>query len=246
MYQNSAEFYDKIYKWKDYKTEAEKVCQFIENHCPEAHSILDVACGTHEHAKYLTNSYSVDGLDLNKTFLDHAKRKNPDGSYYHKDMIKFSIGKKYDVVMSLFSSIGYAKTLENLRSTIVAMASHTKIGGLVLVEPWFTPEKWKVGHVNMVVVDEPELKVCRMNMSEMIGTQSFIRFHYLVAENKQGVQSFTEEHQLGLFTKDQMMDAMRSANLDVELNEYGLFGRGLYIGRVKDTEHDQIDSSKSK
>jgi ubiquinone/menaquinone biosynthesis C-methylase UbiE len=33
--------------------------------CRKARQILDVACGTGEHAKFLKRHYAVDGIDLN-------------------------------------------------------------------------------------------------------------------------------------------------------------------------------------
>jgi hypothetical protein len=83
-------------------------------------------------------------------------------------------------VVSLFSSIGYAVTEDALRSTLRAMAGHVAPGGVVIVEPWFTPERWVLGLPHMSIVDEAELKVCRINVSETEGTVSIIRFHYLV------------------------------------------------------------------
>lgn len=45
-----------------------------------------------------------------------------------------------------------------------------------------------------------------------------------------GVNNFTELHELGLFTREQYLEAFRSADLQVVDDQEGLMGRGLYTG----------------
>lgn len=132
--------------------------------------------------------------------------------------------------MCLFSSIGYARTRARLHRTVNAFAQHTAPGGVVLIEPWIFPEKFERGHVGLVVVDQPTLKIARMNGSERRGDLSSLRFQYLVG-TPDGVSHFTEEHTLGLFTHETYLKAFRANGLDVSFDPDGLTGRGLYIGR---------------
>jgi hypothetical protein len=80
-------------------------------------------------------------------------------------------------------------------------------GGVMLVEPWFTPDAWQRGVPHMITLDEDRFKVCRMNVSEAKDERlSFFRFHYLLG-TPQGVEYFTEDHTLGLFTVTEMKAA---------------------------------------
>lgn len=45
-----------------------------------------------------------------------------------------------------------------------------------------------------------------------------------------GIEHFTEDHTLGLFSHDDYAGAFRAAGLDVIHDSEGLMGRGLYIG----------------
>ena len=232
MYEHSSDLYDKIYRsFKDYSAEAELVKGVIRQLAPTAKTILDVACGTGEHASFLKQDFTIDGLDINPAFVEISRTKNPECRFYVADMVDFDLGCRYDVVMCLFSSIGYVKTLQKLSRTLAAFKRHTESDGLIVVEPWFTPDVWCVGRPAMVTVDLPELKVCRMNIAEREGALSKFTFHYLVGDSF-GVRHFTEMHELGLFTVEEMLACFREVGLAATYDEKGIFGRGLYTARL--------------
>src|SRR5690348_4593728 len=71
MFSESAAFYDLIYSaFKDYPAEAAALAGVIRREHPRAKTILDVACGTGEHARLLAreHGFDVDGLDLDPAF----------------------------------------------------------------------------------------------------------------------------------------------------------------------------------
>jgi hypothetical protein len=145
-------------------------------------------------------------------------------------MADFSLGRSYDVVLCLFSSIGYVRTLENVVKSLVCFSRHLNPRGVILVEPWFTPDIWREGMVHMLPAETEDLKVCRMNTSGREGNLSILNFHYLVGSAGR-IEYFSERHELGLFTVDQMLSAFADAGLEVRHDPQGLTGRGLYIAR---------------
>ena len=82
----------------------------------------------------------------------------------------------------------------------------------------------------MLTADTPDGKVCRMNLSAKKGSLSIIDFHYLVG-SKSGIIHFTERHELGLFTVEEMKNAFKQVGLKVKYDPEGLTGRGLYIAQ---------------
>jgi hypothetical protein len=82
---------------------------------------------------------------------------------------------------------------------------------------------------HLLVVDEPELKVARMNVSEREDQLAIMEFVYLVG-TPAGVEQFSERHEAALFTDSEYHEAFASAGLRAERDENGLTGRGLYIG----------------
>src|SRR5918992_5586804 len=139
MFSASADLYDLVYsRFKDYPAEANELAALIRRVHPNAQTVLDVGCGTAEHARLLTeeHGFQVDGVDLDPAFVQIAREKLTTGSAYEGDMISFELSRRYDVILSLFSAIGYVRTLDNVHRTLERFRAHLADGGIVIVEPW--------------------------------------------------------------------------------------------------------------
>jgi ubiquinone/menaquinone biosynthesis C-methylase UbiE len=232
VFSKSAQYYDEIYASieKDYEAETVKAHNLIQTYKQTpGNSLLDVACGTGFHASLLSKYYQTEGLDLDPGMLKVAKKKHPGIRFHQGDMTDFDLKRQFDVVVCLFSSIGYVKTRPRLQKAIKTMSKHLLPGGVVLIEPWFTPEQWTVGRVVTIRVDQPDLKIVRMSHSGKKRNVSLLSFHYLIGTSK-GVEHSLELHELALFTHQEYMEAFTAARLDVNHDPDGLSGRGLYIG----------------
>lgn len=235
MFSNSAKLYNAIYlnMGKDYAGEAQKIHALIQQHKrTPGDLLLDVACGTGLHLGPLSGKYQVEGLDLDESMLAVARENFPGIPLHHADMLDFDLDQQFDAITCLFSSIGYVKTIPCLDQAVANMGRHLKPGGVLLVEPWFSPKSWTTGKAHALLVDQPDLKIARMSISERKDRLSFFTFHYLVAA-PDGIEHFTELHELGLFTGDEYLNAFRMAGLNVLHDPTGLDGRGLYIGLKK-------------
>jgi SAM-dependent methyltransferase len=233
MFSATAEIYDAIYGFKDYASEALKIRQVIARERPGAKTILDIACGTGEHARLLSGDFEVDGIDIEPKFVEIARAKNPAGNFCVGDMRAFQLEKRYDVVQCLFSSIGYLLTPEDIIAALTCFRAHLAPGGVILVEPWLSPAAYKPGRPHMVTVDKPDLKVCRMNVSEREGDVSILHFHYLIATDE-GVRKAEEVHRLALVPTEQMESHFEAVGLRCVFDSVGLFDRGVFIARPLD------------
>lgn len=235
-FEKSAEYYDMIYHavGKDYRKEASRIHHITRTHKrSKGNALLDVACGTGRHIQYMRKYYACEGLDLQPKLLASARKRNPSIMFHRDNMLTFNLHKQFDVITCLFSAIGYMRSLRELDRAIRNMAHHLKPGGVLIVEPWLTPEQIIPGHVGAVFVNQPKLKLARMNIVEVKGRLSIIEFHYLLGE-PDGVEHFTEIDEFGLFTHSEYLTAFRGSGLRVKYDRKGLIGRGLYIG-VKPT-----------
>ena len=231
MFTETAELYDLFYDWKDYAGEAEKLHELVQVRAPGARTLLDVACGTGRHLEHLRSWYDVEGVDLDEGLLEVARRKLPGVPLEAADMRELALGRRFDVVTCLFSSIGYAGSPEGLRTAVGAMARHVAPGGLLIVEPWLSPSAFDPNHRSGVMtVERDDLIAIRMNDSRVEGRLSIMDFHYLVARPGAPLEHLVETHALGLFSDAEYRAAFEAVGLAADHDPVGLMGRGLWIG----------------
>ncbi len=232
MWDDLAHYYDDIYAWKDYAGEATRITELVEQRCTSGGTeMLDVACGTGEHIKYLQDRFTITGAALNPSMLDVARQKFPHTSFIEANMVTMNLSHQFDVVVCLFSSIGYVKTYDNLQRTLAAFSAHVKPGGVTIIEPFVEPDKYTVGVPHALTVDTPDLKISRMNVSERDGDLAILDFYFQIA-TPQGVQQFRDKHELGLFVIEHFKQNMAEVGFtDVAFLPDGLMkDRGLYVG----------------
>ena len=211
MYKELAKYYDLIYSWKDYKKEAIRITKLIKKYIiSDGNKLLDVGCGTGKHLQYFKDKLSCTGIDLNKEIINVAKTNVSDVSFTQADMINLDLSETFDVIICLFSSIGYVKTYDNLEKTIVNFSKHLKSGGVVIIEPWFTKSKYWVGKPGMTTYEGEDIKIARVNTTSLENDLSVMEMHYLIAEKDKDVKYFTDTHELGLFEIDRFLEVLRA------------------------------------
>ena len=106
MYKELAKYYDLIYHWKDYETEANTIKELFKKYKnSDGNKLLDVGCGTGTHLKYFRNDFSCTGIDINNEMVEVAKSKIPDVIFVQGDMVDFNLKTNFDVI--LVTSVKY-------------------------------------------------------------------------------------------------------------------------------------------
>jgi SAM-dependent methyltransferase len=117
----SSENYLIVYKHRD-ESEAERLVELIVNNFnfKNETSVLDMACGAGRHAiEFAKRGFNVTAVDLSQTLLveaeQNAAKTRVEIDFVHSDIRDFKIERKFDLVVNLFTSIGYFETdQENL------------------------------------------------------------------------------------------------------------------------------------
>jgi len=197
---------------KDYEQEARDIAALIRERQPAADSLLDVACGTGLHLSFLRTMFGhVEGLEMSDPMLQAATTLLDGITVHAADMRDFHLGRTFGAVTCLFSSIGYAQSVGELNQTLGCLAAHLEPGGVLILEPWFTPDQWTPGAVHHGLAGDGDRRVSRMCYSQRSGTTSTMTMHYLLGETGAGIRHWTEEHTMTLFTEGQYRDAVRQA-----------------------------------
>jgi SAM-dependent methyltransferase len=227
-YQKSARYYDLLSSHKDYRGAAAELARIVRAANPRARTWLDVACGTGGHLQYLREEFSVEGLDLSAPMLEVAREKCPGVPFHRASLIDFRLDGRFDAITCLFGSVGYCADVATLRDALRNMAAHLAPGGVLVIEPWITAERFQPGKLTHDSVDLPGLKIARMYVSAREGDVSILDAHFLVA-TPDGVERFAERHELSLFTADQYRHALAQAGLALLPVESDPFGYGLFV-----------------
>lgn len=207
----------------------ETIRHLVTTNVPGAQSLLDVACGTGRHLRHLRSSYDVVGLDLDPSMLECARQQVPEVPLIEANMRTFDLGRTSDVVICLFSSIGYLPSAADLTTAITTMANYLASGALLIVDGWLRPDAWISGgttHLETAVT--PELKVARVGRSRRDGMTTYLDLEYLVA-SPGGVEHLVDHHVLTMFDPLQYEQALQRAGPTFEVVEGPSLGRDRYV-----------------
>jgi len=230
--QQVAEVYDLIYRGrgKDFRAEAADLAELIRARKPDATSLLDVACGTGEHLRFLREHFAeVAGVELSPAMRAVATAKLPGVPVTGGDMRDFALGRTFDAVTCMFSSVAYMPTVADLRAAIARMAQHLAAGGVLVLEPWFFPEQFADGHVAGHVVRDAGRTVSRVSRSVRVDGVTRMESQYLVADDR-GIEHFAQVEMITLFDESDYLQAVELAGCAAEFVADRLSDRGLVVG----------------
>jgi len=132
--------YLKIYSHRD-ETEAERLVDLIVNNINffSGGKVLDMACGSGRHAIiFASKGYEVTAVDLSKNLIAtaeaNAKAQNVNIEFVNSDILEFSSIKKFDLVVNLFTSIGYFDDDENNFNVILKAFNLLTNGGNFVID----------------------------------------------------------------------------------------------------------------
>jgi SAM-dependent methyltransferase len=224
VFTETADLYDLVYSFKDYPAEVERLRGMVGR---EGGTLLDVACGTGHHLALLAEHYRVEGVDVDPAMVDLTRARGLQARV--GDMLTLDLGRRFDVVTCLFSSIGY---VSDLSGAVDRLAAHVAPGGVLVVEPWLTPEQVRLGHVGLLTAESDSLKVARMTSIRVDGRACLMEFQYLIGRDG-AVEHRTEVHRTWLWTPEEYAQAFAAAGLEAVHDEEGLMGRGLWIATAR-------------
>lgn len=235
MSQLSAEQYDAFHAGKDYEREAHWLHELLSRLDPSLHTLLNVACSTGAHDEHLCRFYEVDGLDPNADFLEAARRRNGNGTYQTGDMRSFRLDRLYDVVLCLFGSIGHVRTAADLQRALKTFHDHLTPRGVVVIEPWLTPDEWSTPSTQWHQSGNSALRIGSLSRCltrhEEADAISVVEHHYLIG-NDDDVSYTTATEERGLFSQRQLESALVQAGFQaVQYENDGPTDRGLFVGR---------------
>lgn len=208
-------------------------------------SALDVACGTGEHLRHLRGFVGdVAGLEASAAMCGIATAKLHGAPVVTGDMRSFDLGRTFDLVCCLTSSVGYMTGPGELAAALRAMARHVSPGGVLVLDPYWTPETFLDGYVGHEVVREGQRVVVRLSTSHRAGRHVTHHAEYLIS-NDAAIRHAVHEQSLTLFTDEEYREALRRAGCTAEHVSVsgGFAARGLFVGRPRRNAGEELGPS---
>lgn len=171
VFGNYAQYYNLLYRDKDYATEAGYIHQLLQSYAPDTESILELGCGTGVHAALLAEKgYEVCGVDLSEQMLEQANQRLLDLPTQQATKLQFLPGdirtvrveRKFDAVISLFHVMSYQITNQDLQAAFATAKAHLKPGGVFIFDCWYGPG---------VLSDRPTVRIKRLSDEEILVTR---------------------------------------------------------------------------
>ena len=214
LHNNLSKYYDRVYSFRDYLDEAVRLQNLIIKYSESGgNSLLDVACGTGLHIKYLKDDFVCTGVDISKSMLKIARKNVKGVTFKEADMKTLRLRKQFDVIVCLLSSIGYVKTAARLEKTIQNFSKHLKKGGLALIEPSHAKSAYVNGEPRITTYDGREVKIARVNYTNFRQATAVLNMHILIAERGKDAKYYVDQHELGLFGINSTLRIMKTAGL---------------------------------
>jgi SAM-dependent methyltransferase len=139
-----AKYYDVTHQWRDYERQSAFLLEIVRKYRPDSKRVLDIACGTGEHARRLSSSgYKVTAIDNSREMLDIAARKNrklsPVPEWVLSDLLTLQSFDPFDVIYCLGMTIHYIYSPDRLVSFLSGVSEKLHTGGIFILDiisPW--------------------------------------------------------------------------------------------------------------
>ncbi len=226
-FETSAQFYDSIYKQKNYIGEASLISTIINSRNKSISRILDVGCGTGTHSILLAQQFSwkILAIDRSPEMIKYAKQK-ASKEYSGLEFSVMSIDQmsklpyKFDVILALFHVVNYLPNSIKLRSFINSSKNLLNANGMLLFDMWngnlCTRERFKEKRISFQHDGQLWHRLTSPSLKEKQGKVQ-LRHSYTKGQSKK--IEFLETHEISYWRSRDVIKMSREAFSHVEVLE---------------------------
>lgn len=220
-YTELAKYYELTHYFRNYEQQAEFLNSAIKKYFPAAHRILDIACGTGNHAIFMAKKgYDVKGVDLSQKMLNIARQKikNTDlqVGFTYGNMKDLEFSSEFDVVYCLGMSFMELRTYDEINSCLNSIKRAIKPNGLFIFD---VSNGWEMLSVETRkdFAEDAKTKVIWLSSGYIDKLKRTVHLDYtfiIQENNKTAIESGVEE--LRIFFPDELRMLLTNANFKIE------------------------------
>lgn len=219
-----SEYYDLIYKDKDYRAE----CDFVEGifrrySNKPLKNILDAGCGTGGHAIPLAErGYKVTGFDLSETMVKGAvekvRERNIDVKFHVMDLRNFNLNKKFDACICLFAVMDYITESDDIQKAIKNIRRHLKENSLFIFDFWNGLAVLRIlPSARTKIMEEGKRRVIRIAEPQLDAFNHVCKVHYklIALENNAVIDEIKETHTVRFYFPQEIKHYLTDAGFEL-------------------------------
>jgi SAM-dependent methyltransferase len=182
-------------------------------------TVLELGSGGGNNASYLKGRYRMTLADRSPAMLAISSQLNPECDHLAGDMRDIRLGRRFDAVL-IHDAIMYMTTESDLAAAIRTAAEHLEPGGVALLVPDDTAETYVPSTSSGG--NDGEGRAMRYLQWEHPAVGTTVRVTYILAMADGGgpVRVESDEHLVGVFTRDTWLRLIADAGLEARALPY--------------------------
>jgi SAM-dependent methyltransferase len=212
---------------QDYIEETEQLCKIIQGHSQiEVKTLLNLGCGGGHNDYTLKKHFRVTGIDTSEDMLKLSTKLNPEVTYSVGDMRTLRLGQLFDTV-TIFDSINYMLTVEDLRAAFRTAFKHLKPGGVFLTLIETTPERFRQNWTQCTTHARDDIEIAFIENvydPDPTDTTYEVTFIYLIRRGGR-MDIETDRHVCGIFGLETWHGLLEGVEFEVKQMEFRPVGR---------------------
>lgn len=144
MYDELADWWPLLSPVHEYEEEAAIFRGILLGHHPRPKTVLELGAGGGHNAFHLKRDFHMTLVDLAEGMLRQSRKLNPELRHEQGDMREVRLGETFDAVF-IHDAITYMTSRGDLRRAFTTAFEHLRPGGLLLVAPDETKERFAPG-----------------------------------------------------------------------------------------------------
>lgn len=216
-FKDYAEYYDLIYKDKDYEKEVDFLEEIFGENKPK--KILEVGCGTGSYTKILLErGYEVTAVDISENMLKIASEKCA-CKFIKGDIRSVSINDKFDACIAMFAVMGYITKNSDIIKALNNIRRYLKPTGVFVFDAWnglavmrLLPEQ------RIKELENDEIKIVRVAVPNLKAFDHICEVNYkLLIRNKaeSTVNEINEKHVVRFYFPQEIKYYLEDAGFEV-------------------------------
>ncbi|HEY6625659.1 MAG TPA: methyltransferase domain-containing protein [Ignavibacteriaceae bacterium] len=214
----SSENYLRVYSHRD-QTEAERLVELIAKSLKLKinSSMLDMACGAGRHAiTFAKLGFKVTAVDISQLLISEAKKSAEQAGaeidFVLSDILEYETNSKFDLVVNLFTSIGYFENDEENFAVVKKAYKLLNQGGCFVLD-YFNKDFLLKNLIPTTVFSENGLRITQNRFIK--GTRIVKK---ITIENNAASEEFYES--VRLYSYEEILTCLKNAGFTIE-KQYG-------------------------